>query len=91
MEGYLAILTNREAQDIAATLTKGFDGQPVAATQKHPWSDELAKAKVKEWVVGDELTFVHDTDVGADDRLYGSDEGHDVIWTLDRIRGRSAA
>ena len=88
MEGYLAILTNREADDIAATLANGFDGKPIAATQKHPWSDELAKAKVKEWVVGDELTFVHDTDVGVDDRLYGSDEGHDVIWTLDRKTGK---
>ncbi len=87
MEGYLAILTNREAQDIAATLAKGFDGKPVAAVQKHAWSDQLAKAKVKEWVVGDELTFVHDTDVGADDRLYGSDEGHDIIWVLDRTTG----
>ncbi len=88
MEGYLAILTNREAQDIAETLTKGFDGKPVAAIQKHPWSDELAKAKVKEWVVGDELTFVHDSDVGADGHLYGSDEGHDVIWELDRKTGK---
>ena len=88
MEGYLAILTNREAQGIAETLTEGFDGKPVAAVQKHPWSDDLARAKVKEWVVGDELTFVHDTDVGADERLYGSDEGHDVIWTLDRKTGR---
>ncbi len=91
MEGYLAILTNRQAQDIAATLAKGFDGKPVAAAQKHPWSDELAKAKVKEWVVGDEMTFVHDTDVGADDRLYGSDEGHDIVWVLDRKTGKIEA
>ena len=88
MEGYLAVLTNREAQDIAATLSSGFDGKPVAVVQKQPWSDELARAKVKEWVVGDELTFVHDTDVGADDRLYGSDEGHDIVWALDRKTGR---
>ena len=88
MEGYLAILTNREAAGIAETLTKGFDGKPVAAAQKHPWSDELSKAKVKEWVVGDELTFVHDLDVGQDGHLYGSDEGHDIVWELDRKTGK---
>jgi Carboxypeptidase regulatory-like domain len=88
MEGYLAILTKREAQDIAATLAKGFDGRPLVAIEKHPWSGELAKAKVKEWVVGDELTFIHDSDVGADGHLYGSDEGHDVIWELDRKTGK---
>ena len=88
MEGYLAIITNREAEGIASTLTNGFDGKPIAAIQKHPWSDELARAKVKEWVVGDELTFVHDSDVGEDGHLYGSDEGHDIIWELDRKTGK---
>ena len=65
MEGYLAIITNREAEGIASTLTNGFDGKPIAAIQKHPWSDELARAKVKEWVVGDELTFVRRTGTSA--------------------------
>jgi virginiamycin B lyase len=91
MEGYFAILTNREAEEIAATLARSFDGKPIAAAQVRPWSDELAKARVKEWVVGDEMTFVHDTDVGADDRLYGSDEGHDIVWVLDRKTGKIEA
>ncbi len=83
-----AIITNREAEGIASTLTNGFDGKPIAAIQKHPWSDELARAKVKEWVVGDELTFVHDSNIGEDGHLYGSDEGHDIIWELDRKTGK---
>jgi len=88
MEGYLAILTNREVEDITKTLATGFDGKPVAVAEQHPWNSELAKAKVKEWVVGDGMTFIHDADVGEDGHLYGADEGHDIIWDLDPHSGR---
>ena len=88
MEGYLALLTNREVEDITKTLSSGFDGKPVAVEEKHPWNDELATAKVREWVVGDGMTFVHDADIGEDGHLYGADEGHDVIWDLDPRTGR---
>ena len=46
------------------------------------------QAKVKEWVVGDAMSFIHDADVGEDEKLYGVDEGHDVIWELDRATGK---
>jgi carboxypeptidase family protein len=88
MEGYFAMLTPAQAKDISATLAKGFDGKPVAAVENHPYQPELARARVKEWVVGDAMSFIHDADVGADDHLYGTDEGHDLIWHLDRASGR---
>ena len=87
MEGYFAILTNGEAEAITKTLATGFDGKPVKAEERYVFSPEVAKARVKEWVVGDAMSFIHDTDVGEDDRLYGSDEGHDIIWVLDRKSG----
>lgn len=88
MEGYFAMLTNKEAEDITKVLTKGFDGKPVAGVQKHPWQPEIAKTKIKEWVAGDAMTFIHDADVGEDEDLYGADEGHDVIWHLERKTGK---
>jgi len=88
MEGYFAVLTNREVEDITRTLASGFDGKPVAVVEQHRWNDELAKAKVREWVVGDGMTFVHDADIGEDGHLYGADEGHDLIWDLDPRTGR---
>ena len=88
MEGYFALLTNRQAKEITQTLAKGFDGQPVAAVQQHPFDPVIARAKVKEWAVGDGMSFIHDADVGADEKLYGVDEGHDVIWELDRASGK---
>jgi sugar lactone lactonase YvrE len=88
MEGYFGMLTNKEAKDITKTLAEGFTGRPVAAAEQHPYQPELAHAKVREWVVGDAMTFIHDADVGADEHLYGADEGHDVIWHLDRTTGR---
>ena len=88
MEGYFAMLTNGEARDITSTLAAGFDGKPIAATETHVFSPEMARARVREWVVGDAMSFIHDTDVADDDRLYGSDEGHDIIWVLDRASGR---
>jgi virginiamycin B lyase len=88
MEGYLALLTSRQAKTIAHTLHEGFNGAPVPAMQRYDVSDEVARAKVYEWHVGDGMTFVHDADVGADGRLYGTDEGHDVLWVLDRGTGK---
>jgi len=88
MEGYFAMLTNKEASDITQVLSKGFDGQPVQAVQKLEWDARIAPAKIKEWVAGDAMTFIHDADVGEDEDLYGADEGHDVIWHLDRKTGK---
>ncbi len=88
MEGYFALLTNSEAKEITRTLADGFTGKPVAAIEEHPYQPELAHAKVREWVVGDAMTFIHDAEVGADEHLYGADEGHDVIWHLDRATGK---
>jgi len=87
MEGYFALLTPSQAKEITNVLAKGFDGKPVAAVENRPYQPELSHAKVKEWVVGDAMSFIHDTDVGQEDDLYGSDEGHDLIWRLDRHDG----
>ena len=88
MEGYLAMLDRREADDISRTLAHGFDGKPVAAIERNPFHPDLAHAKVKEWFVGDGMSFIHDAEVGADEQLYGVDQGHDVIWRLNRQTGR---
>ncbi len=88
MEGYFAMLTNQESKDITHALAEGFDGKPVQAVQQHPWDARIAPARIKEWVAGDAATFIHDTDVGEDDDLYGADEGHDVIWHLERKTGK---
>jgi virginiamycin B lyase len=90
MENYLSVLTTKQARDITHVLAQGFDGKPVAAVQQHPWQPEVARATVKEWVVGDGMTFIHDADVGKDEHLYGVDEGHDLVWQLDRRSGKVA-
>jgi DNA-binding beta-propeller fold protein YncE len=88
MEGYFAMLTNHEAEDITKTLAQGFLGQPVTAVERALWQPELEHVRIKEWVAGDAMTFIHDADVGADEKLYGADEGHDVVWLLDRKTGK---
>lgn len=87
MEGYAAMVTTGEAREIAASMHKAFDGRPVRAIETYDASPELARARIEEWHVGDGLSFVHDAGVGHDGRLYGIDEGHDVIWILDRMTG----
>lgn len=84
MEGYLGMLTGREVKTISSVLAKGFDGKPVEAIHRQAASAELARGKVEQWLVGDAMSFIHDADVGEDDKLYGTDEGHDIIWVLDR-------
>ena len=88
MEGYFAMLTNQEANDITKVLFKGFGGKPIEAVEKAIWNPVLAPVKIKEWVTGDAATFIHDADVGEDDDLYGADEGNDVIWHLERKTGK---
>lgn len=88
MEGYGALLTRTENKTIAENLHKAFDGKAVQTMQKYLATDELSRAKVIEWHVGDAMSFIHDTDVGDDGLLYGTDEGHDILWTLDRQTGK---
>lgn len=88
MEGYAALLTDRQARDITHTLYQGMNAHAVAAVEKYLYDDRLAPAKIREWAAGDGLTFIHDADVGFDDHLYGADEGHDKIWELDRKTGK---
>ncbi|HXX83282.1 MAG TPA: carboxypeptidase regulatory-like domain-containing protein [Casimicrobiaceae bacterium] len=84
MEGYAAMVTYGEARAISNTMFKGFNGQPVKAIETYDASPELSRSRIEEWLVGDGLSFIHDTGVGEDDKLYGIDEGHDVVWVLDR-------
>ncbi|MFC1579072.1 carboxypeptidase regulatory-like domain-containing protein [Pseudomonadota bacterium] len=89
MEGYFAVLTNPQSDGIVATLARDFNADPVEAVQTYDVQPELQRAKVHEWLVGDGLSFIHDAAVGdQDDNLYGSDEGHDLIWFLDRKTGK---
>lgn len=84
METYFAMLSADEKVTIVKALTAGFDGKPVDAVQNYGANELLANAKVEQWLVGDSMSFLHDTDVGHDGKLYGTDEGHDMIWVLDR-------
>ncbi len=84
MEGYGAYITYGEHKRIAEMLHQSFDGTPVEAVQQPLFEPELAKAKVEEWHAATPMSFLHDTFIGADDRLYGIDEGQDKIYILDR-------
>ena len=87
MEGLLAMPSAREKRVFADVLSRGFDGKPITAVQTYGASPQLARAKVREWSVGDDYTFIHDADVAKDGKVYGTDEGHDVLWALDRLTG----
>ena len=84
MEGYMAIVTDEQVERFSEVLSAGFDGEPIDVVQTYDASPELAHAKIEEWLVGDGMSFIHDADVGEDGKLYGVDEGHDVVWVLDR-------
>ena len=88
MEAYLVFVTDADKEIISEGLYEAFTGAPVEAVQTWDVSPALSKAVIEEWVAGDGFSFIHDADVGHDGRLYGADEGHDVIWELDRLTGR---
>jgi len=90
MEGMLAMVTRSEKDRFAGVLAKGFDGTPVDAKHDYGATPELARAKVEEWLVGGPTTFIHDLDVAEDGLLYGTDEGHDMLYVLDPKSGAIA-
>ncbi len=87
MEGYLVMITDDENESVVNALSAAFDGEPIDVIQTYDVSDELPNAVIEEWLSGDALSFIHDAGVGSDGRLYGSDEGKDTIWQLDRETG----
>ena len=87
MEGYGAYITYGQHARIVQAQFDGFNGEPVVATQVNPYSPELATAKVFEWHAGNGLSFLHDTIVGFDEKLYAFDEGHDHVYILERKTG----
>ena len=88
MEGYGAYITYGQHARIVDTQFKGFTGKPVVARQESPYNPELATAKIYEWHAGHALSFIHDAIVGFDEKLYGFDEGKDMIYILDRSNGK---
>lgn len=84
MEGYGALLTFAEHERIKSVYVRGFAGKPVVVLQSGPYNPELARARIEEWHAGDAFSFIHDTVVGRDGKLYGIDEGKDEIFILDR-------
>ena len=89
MEGYFAVINPYDKRDFKKVLSKGFDGKPVTRKQTHIVSPALETTKIEEWQIGDGNSFIHDTEVGSDGHLYGVDQGHDVVWELDRKTGKT--
>jgi len=87
-EGMFALLTTGQKWTVADVLSRGFNDPHPNLRQSYGASAELAHAKVHEWLLGDGLTFVHDAFVARDQKVYATDEGHDVLWSLDRASGR---
>ena len=83
MEGILALVSVPEKHAIADVLSRGFAAGPITAKQSYGASPQLARAKFSEWFLGDGYTFIHDADIARDGLMYGTDEGHDLLWTLD--------
>ena len=69
---------------ITKILSEGFNGQPITVKQTNDFSPEMAETTIHEWLVATPMSFLHDTVVGQNGRLYGIDEGSDTIWELDR-------
>ena len=89
MEGYFSVITPWDKKAFIKVLHEGFDGKPAVNRQTPIMSPQLAHAQVEEWQVGDGLSFIHDIEEGSDGHLYGVDQGHDVVWELDRKTGKT--
>ena len=91
MEGYLAMVTRRAVDPLRERAREGLRRQARHRDHDYGPTAELARAKVEEWHVGDAFSFIHDMDVAADGKFYGTDEGHDKLWVLDPATGEVEA
>lgn len=91
MEGYGATITYEEHDRLKKLLHEGFDGKAVDVKQTQDFSPELAQTQIHEWLVATPMSFLHDTVVADNGRLYGIDEGSDTLWELDRATGQVIA
>ena len=84
MEGYGAFITYGEHKAIKEALMEGFNGEPTGVIQTQDFSPEMAETTMHDWLVASPVSFLHDTVVADNGRLYGIDEGSDTLWELDR-------
>lgn len=88
MEGYGAYITHGEHKRIARMMAETYDGKPINAIQTQDYAPELARARIEEWHAATPMSFLHDTIVGSDEKLYGIDEAQDIMYILDRQTGK---
>lgn len=84
MQGYGALITWKNEDDFAVTLSENFAGAPVSNQQTSVVHDDLSKAKMLEWAFGGGINYVHDIEQGKDGLIYGVDMSADKVWILDR-------
>lgn len=82
MQGYGALITWKNEEEFAATLSESFDGSPVEVVHTLAMHDDLPKARMREWAFGGPVNYVHDIEQGVDGLLYGVDMSADKIWIL---------
>lgn len=88
MQGYGALITWKNEDDFAKTLSANFKGEPIKAVQTFAMHPELPSARLREWAFGGPLNYVHDIEQSADGKIYGVDMSDDRLWILDRATNK---
>jgi len=83
MQSYGALITGKNVTTFKESLQHAFNDEPIEAIQTWDFSAELQRAVFKEWSMGDQTSYIHDIDVGDDNKLYGVDMGNDKLYILD--------
>jgi len=84
MQGYGSVITYEDEKVFRRTLAASFQGQPLDTVITPDVSNELPRAKVREWAFGAGVNYVHDVELGRDELLYGVDMSTDRLWILDQ-------
>ena len=83
MQSYGALITVKNERAFKSSLLRAFNDEPIKAIQTWDVSAELPRAVFKEWAIGDARSYIHDIDIGPDNKLYGVDMGNDKLYILD--------
>ena len=84
MQGYGALITWKNDEDFAKTLSANFKGEPIKNVQTFSMHPGLPSARLREWAFGGPLNYVHDIEAGDDGIIYGVDMSDDRLWILDK-------
>ncbi len=83
MEGMGAIITFKTDDSLGSILHNEISGKPVLKQHAFTLAPQVLQSTIREWSLAEPTSYIHDIEIGQDQKIYGVDMGTDSIYVLD--------